>query len=242
MRPRVALIIPTLNEADSIGATVAEVPRTLVDRILIADSGSTDGTAAAAIAAGAQVLNAGRGFGRACLAAARAADDADILLFMDGDGADDPAFIPDLLAPLLAGEADFVIASRTRGRRAPGSMAWHQVLAGEMAGLGMRALYGVRFSDMCTFRAIRRDRLLALGMGEMTYGWNIEMQMRVARAGLRIREVPVAYRCRSGGTSKVAGNLSTSLRAGMRICATFLRVARQPVPPAAVPVPAASEM
>jgi hypothetical protein len=120
-----------------------------------------------------------------------------------------------------------VIGSRLRGHREPGSMAWHQLAAGLFAGLGMRTLYGVRYTDMCAFRAIRRDALLALGMREMTYGWNIEMQMRAAGAGLRILEIPVPYRCRSGGDSKVAGNLSGSIKAAVRIVATFVRVSTQ---------------
>jgi hypothetical protein len=104
-------------------------------------------------------------------------------------------------------------------------MAWHQVWAGRLAGAGIRLMFGTRFTDMCTFRAITRDALLALGMREMTYGWNIEMQMRAARAGLHIREIPVSYRCRRGGTSKVAGNVGTSLKAASRIVTTFVRVA-----------------
>jgi hypothetical protein len=98
-------------------------------------------------------------------------------------------------------------------------------MAGRLAGFAMRLLYGVRYTDMCAFRAIRRERLLALGMREMTYGWNIEMQMRAARAGLRILELPMPYRRRSGGASKVAGSLRGSLRGAVRIVATFARVA-----------------
>jgi hypothetical protein len=103
-------------------------------------------------------------------------------------------------------------------------MSWHQVLAGRLAGWGMQALYGVRYSDMCAYRAIRRDALARLDMREMTYGWNLEMQMKAARAGLRILEVPMPYRCRAGGESKVAGSLSGTLRAATRIVATFVRV------------------
>jgi glycosyltransferase involved in cell wall biosynthesis len=227
---KVALIIPTLNEEEAIGRTLSEVPRHELDRVIIADSGSTDRTAEVARAAGAEVLAAGRGFGRACLEAARLAADMDILVFMDGDGADDPAQIPMLVAPVTLGDADFVLASRVLGEREPGSMSWHQVAAGRAAGFGMRLLYGTRYSDMCTFRAIRRDTLLALDMRELTYGWNIEMQMRAARMGLRVLEIPVPYRVRKGGVSKVAGNLGSTLRAGTRIVSTFCRVAAQPAP------------
>jgi glycosyltransferase involved in cell wall biosynthesis len=223
----IAVVIPTLNEAasiaDVIASVISESPRD--SRIIVADGGSTDATVACAQAAGAQVIAAGRGYGRACLAGAAAAADADIIVFMDGDGADDPASLSALVAPIRAGACDFVLASRALGVREPGSIGWHQLAAGWLAGLGTAALYGVRYTDMCAFRAIRRDALLALGMREMTYGWNIEMQMRAARAGLRIREIPVAYRCRTGGESKVAGSVRGTLRAGWRIVATFVRVA-----------------
>jgi glycosyltransferase involved in cell wall biosynthesis len=225
MSATVALAIPTLNEEASIAGVVRAIPRDVVARIIVADGGSTDATVARAREAGAEVIDAGRGYGRACLAAAKAAEGADIMVFMDGDGADDPASIAALVAPIRSSAFDFVIGSRARGVREPGSIAWHQLAAGHLAGLGMRALYGVRYTDMCAFRAIRRDVLLRLGMTEMTYGWNIEMQMRAARAALRILEIPVLYRCRSGGASKVAGNLRGTMRAAPRIVATFLRVA-----------------
>lgn len=233
---RVAVVIPTLNEEAAIGGVVAALPREWVSRVIVADGGSTDATVERARTAGADVIAAGRGYGRACLAAAEAASDADIIVFMDGDGADDPAAIAALVAPIRSGAFDFVIASRARGEREPGSIGRHQLAAGWLAGLGMRALYGVRYTDMCALRAIRRDRLLGLGMREMTYGWNIEMQMRAARAGLRVLEIPVRYRRRSGGTSKVAGSLAGTLRASVRIVATFLRVATQPTRTAQYPV------
>ncbi len=132
---------------------------------------------------------------------------------------------------MLDGTQDFVIASRTRGVRAPGSMNWHQVLAGAVAGRLMGALYGVRYTDMCAFRAIRRDALHGLGMSEMTYGWNIEMQMKAARSRLRIREYPVPYRNRAAGTSKVAGTLGGSLRAGTKIIEVIARIATTRAPP-----------
>jgi glycosyltransferase involved in cell wall biosynthesis len=225
----VAVIIPTFNEAESIAAVVAELPRDVVDRVIVADGGSSDGTQDRARAASADVIDAGPGYGRACLAGARAAVDADILVFMDGDGADDPSAIAALIEPIRAGACDFVIGSRTRGKREPGSMAPHQVLAGVVAGRLTQLLYGVRYTDMCAFRAIRRDTLLGLGMRELTYGWNFEMQMRAARAGLRVREIPVHYRRRLGGESKVAGTLKGSIKATLRNMSTFARVAAEPL-------------
>jgi hypothetical protein len=148
-------------------------------------------------------------------------------VFLDGDGADRGDLLGLIAGPVLAGTHDFVLASRTRGRREPGSMLWHQVLAGRVAGRGMGALYAVRYSDMCAYRAIGRTALRGLDMREMTYGWNIEMQMKAARAGLRILEVPMPYRCRAGGESKVAGSLGGTLRAGGKIVSTFVRVALQ---------------
>ena len=224
IKPSVAVIIPTFNEAESIGAVVATLPRDIVNRVIVADGGSSDGTRERAQAAGAEVIAVGRGYGRACLAGAQAAA-ADILVYMDGDGADDPAAIAVLIAPIAAGTCDFVIASRARGVREPGSMSWHQLLAGRVIGALIGLFYGARYTDMCALRAIRRDTLLKLAMREMTYGWNLEMQMRAARARLRVREVPVDYRCRIGGTSKVAGSLSGSLKAGARILSTFVRIA-----------------
>jgi glycosyltransferase involved in cell wall biosynthesis len=221
---RVAVVIPTLNEEQSIADVVRSIPRAVASRVIVADGGSRDATAARAENAGAHVIHAGPGYGRACLTAALAAEDAEIVVFMDGDGADDPHAIARLVEPIRSGRYDFVIGSRARGQREPGSIAWHQLAAGRLAGWGMRLLYGVRYTDMCAFRAIRRDVLLELGMRELTYGWNIEMQMRAARAGRRILEIPVDYHRRSGGRSKVAGSLSGTVRAGARIVATFVRV------------------
>ena len=230
--PGVCVVIPTLNEAEAIGGVIAEIPRDLAADIVVADSGSRDGTQGAAWAAGARVLELNqRGYGLACARAADSAGpDCDIVVFLDCDGADRADLMHRLVDPIRAGTHDFVIASRTRGVRDPGAMSAHQVLAGHAAGFGMRLLYGVRYSDMCAFRAIRRDALAALDMREMTYGWNIEMQMKAARAGLRILEVPVSYRCRAGGESKVAGSLRGTVRAGWRIVTTFARVAASPRP------------
>ncbi|MEO5718220.1 MAG: NAD-dependent epimerase/dehydratase family protein [Chthoniobacterales bacterium] len=164
-------------------------------------------------------------------------DDADFvcgdLRDRDGDGSDCPESMDRIVRPILCDEADFVIGSRVRGEREPGSMNFQQIFAGRTAGLLLRLLYGVSFTDMGPFRAIRRQALEGLGMREETYGWNLEMQMRAAQAGLRILEIPVNHRCRAGGESKVSGTYRGTFLAGARILATFLRVACEPRRPTA---------
>jgi glycosyltransferase involved in cell wall biosynthesis len=222
---RVAVVIPTLNEVAAIAGVIADLPRGLVQQVIVADSGSTDGTQAAAQAAGARMLAvSGRGYGRACAAAAAAAD-AEIIVFMDGDGADRADLLARLVAPIQAGSHDFVLAARSKKLRARRSMSLHQVIAGHVLGYAIGLRTGFRYSDMCAFRAIRGDALRRLDMREMTYGWNIEMQIKAAQAGLRILELPMPYRCRTGGESKVAGSWRGTWRASWRIIATFLRVA-----------------
>jgi glycosyltransferase involved in cell wall biosynthesis len=225
-RPRVALVIPTLNEEEAIAGVLAAVPREIVDEIIVVDSGSADRTVERAHAGGARVVSeARRGYGRACCEGAEVAGDCDIIVFLDGDGSDRPELIPALIAPIVEDRYDFVIGSRTRGRRERGSMSPHQIVAGYVIGAVLRLLYGVRYTDMCPFRAIRRDALLGLGMREMTFGWNLEMQMRAARAGLRILEIPVAHRRRAGGVSKVSGNPIGTIKASLRIGSTLTRIA-----------------
>ena len=228
MTLRIALVIPTLNEEAAIGDVVAAVPRDVVDDIIVVDSGSADRTVERARAAGARIVGlCERGYGRACQAGVDAARDCDIVVFLDGDGSDCPELIPHLVEPIVGGRYDFVIGSRTRGKRERGSMTAHQLLAGRLIGAAVRLLYAVGYTDMCPFRAIRRDALMRLGMREETYGWNLEMQMRAARAGLRVLEVPVAHRRRAGGTSKVSGNLRGSIKASWRILLTFTRIAAE---------------
>lgn len=227
----VSIVIPTLNEAEAIGAVIREIPLAYTADIIVADSGSTDGTRDIARAAGARVIEAGRGYGRACALGAALADPASrVIVYLDGDGADRGDLIDRIAGPVLSGSHDLVLASRTLGDREPGSMLWHQVLAGRLAGLGIGLRYGVRYTDMCAFRAIDRSALQTLDLRERTYGWNVEMQMQAARAGLRIREVPMPYRRRLGGSSKVAGSLGGTLRAATRIAATYLRVAAASAP------------
>jgi glycosyltransferase involved in cell wall biosynthesis len=223
----VSVVIPALNEAENIAAVVRELPWDLIRECIVVDNGSTDATAAEASAAGARVVAAPqRGYGRACAAGASAADPGSaILVFMDGDGSDVPAEMPQLLQPLVAGECDFVIGSRRRGTREPGSMLLSQLFAGWLAGVLLRLLYRVSYTDMGPFRAITVEAFTRLHMREQTYGWNLEMQMRAAQCGLRIREIPVSCRKRAGGVSKVAGSLSGSIRAAFRITQTLIRVA-----------------
>jgi glycosyltransferase involved in cell wall biosynthesis len=224
---KTSVIVPALNEEETIADVVRAVPRQVVDEVIVVDNGSTDSTAQCALAAGARVVREpARGYGRACAAGVAALDEScEIVAFIDGDGSDCPELMDRLVVPIAAGHFDFVIGSRTRGKREAGSMNFQQVFAGRVAGVLVDRLYRVRYTDMCPFRAIRREALEQLGMREMTYGWNLEMQMRAANAQLRILEIPVDHRRRAGGSSKVSGNVRGTLLAAARITATFARVA-----------------
>jgi glycosyltransferase involved in cell wall biosynthesis len=224
----VSVIIPALNEEEPIADVVREVAATKIPaEIVVVDNGSTDRTAERARNEGARVVSEPQpGYGRACMAGIRAlSPECDIVVFLDGDGSDCPAFMNQLVDPIATGTHDFVIGSRTRGQREPGSMNFQQIVAGRIAGRILRLLYGVRYTDMCPFRAIRRDALEKLGMREQTYGWNLEMQMKAARVRLGILEIPVNHRRRAGGESKVSGTLRGTFVAGARIMATLLRIA-----------------
>jgi glycosyltransferase involved in cell wall biosynthesis len=230
----VSVIIPALNEEEPIAGVVREVAATKIPAdIIVVDNGSTDRTAERARDAGARVMSEPvPGYGRACIAGIRSlSPECDIVVFLDGDGSDCPEFMSQLVDPIAAGTYDFVIGSRTRGQREPGSMNFQQIVAGRIAGWVLRLLYGVRYTDMCPFRAIRRDAVEKLGMREQTYGWNLEMQMKAARVGLRILEIPVSHRRRTGGESKVSGTLRGTFVAGARIIATLLRIATERKPP-----------
>ena len=223
----IVVVIPALNEAEAIGDVVRSIPA-LVDRVIVVDNGSNDDTAERARKAGAIVVNQPvRGYGRACRAGTNAAlkAGADVIVFIDGDGSDCPEFMEALVKPILRDEYDFVIGSRVRGEREPGSLTFPQVFAGRLAGWMLGVCYGVKFTDMSPFRAIRRPVLEALPMKEETYGWNLEMQMLVARAKVRILEIPVNHRRRQGGVSKVSGTIRGTLLAGTRIISTFVRIA-----------------
>jgi glycosyltransferase involved in cell wall biosynthesis len=228
-RRNVGAIIPCLNEEDAIGRCVTAVLAHGVGEVIVVDGQSADRTAERAAAAGAKVIfEPTRGYGRAMRSGLAALSPAStIVLFMDGDGTDRPELIPVVLAPIESGRADFVLGSRLKGEREPGSLGASQIIAGHLAGWLIRLLYHVCFTDMSPFRAIRRDALDRLGMAETSFGWNLEMQMRVAAAGLRAVEVAVGQRHRVGGISKVSGNWRSGVRAAWTLVRTFCRLAWQ---------------
>lgn len=229
MKPYISVIIAALNEEEAIGDVIRAVPQNLANEIIVVDNGSKDRTAEVARAAGARVVTEPvPGYGRAYRAGLRAISPAcEIVVFLDGDGSDCPEMMDRLVAPISEGKADFVIGSRTRGQRQPGSMNPHQVFAGYMVGAILRLLYGVKSTDMGPFRAIRRQTLEKLSLREETYGWPLEMQMRAAQAQVRTMEVPVDYRRRAGGHSKIAGTVRGSILAATRILVTLARIATQ---------------
>ncbi len=223
----VSAVIPCLDEEAAIGRVVTTVLAQNVSEVVVVDGGSRDRTVERAEAAGARVIvEPRRGYGRAIQAGiAKVRDDTDILLFLDGDGSDSAEFIPDLVSPIVEGRAVFVLGSRVRGLREAGSLSPQQVIAGYVGGLLLRLVYGARFTDLSPFRAIRRSDLEHLGMKDETYGWNLEMLMRVAAARLPAREIAVGQRHRIGGVSKVSGNPIAGFRAAWSIAATFVRLA-----------------
>jgi glycosyltransferase involved in cell wall biosynthesis len=225
--PVISAIIPCLDEETAIGGVVSAALAQHVSEVIVVDGGSRDRTVDRARAAGARVIvEARRGDGRAIQAGiANVRDDAEILVFLDGDGSDPAEFIPDLVSPIVAGDAVFVLGSRVRGPREPGSLAPQQVVAGYVGGLLLRLVYGARFTDLSPFRAIRRDAFPHLGMKEETYGWNLEMLMRVSAARLPSVEVAVGQRRRIGGVSKVSGNFLAGIKAAWSISTTFVRLA-----------------
>lgn len=222
-RPRVAAVIPALNEAEALPRVLREFPVGAVDQVIVVDGGSRDGTVEEAAEAGAcVVVETRRGYGRACAVGA-AATDADVIVFLDGDGSDDPACLPEVLEPILSGRAVLSLGARTQ--REPGALLPHQLLGNRLVALLVRLVYAVRLRDIPPMRAVRRDVLERLALTEMTYGWPTEMIVKTARAGLPIAEVEVVCRARRGGESKIAGRALPSALAGARMLAVVARYA-----------------
>lgn len=207
------MVIPTLNEAEAIGEVVSAVPEGWVQDIFVVDNGSTDNTAFQATLAGAQVVyEPRRGYGSACLSGAKAARNSDIIVFLDGDRSDDPRQLNTVVTPVIKDQADLVIGSRLRGTLEKGAMPIHGQLGNRLIVLILRLLYRVRITDIGSFRAIKTEVLLDLNMEQMTYGWPVEMVVKAARKGLRIKSVPINYRRRIG-VSKVTGTIRGTIMA-----------------------------
>lgn len=225
MPERFALIIPALNEEAAIGPTLDSLRGAPLAQLIVVDNGSTDSTAEVARGHGAEVVaEPRRGYGQACLAGMAALrPEITVVAFMDGDGSDDPADLPRLLDPIVRGEAEMVLGSRVLGSREAGALTPQQRFGNALATGLLRLFHGARYTDLGPFRAIRRDALERLGMRDTNYGWTIEMQIKAARQNLRVREIPVSYRRRRAGQSKISGTLRGTFSAGMKIIWTLFR-------------------
>ncbi len=234
---RVSVVIPALNEGEAIGRVLADIPA-WVDQIIVADNGSTDGTADEACGGGATVVHEPRrGYGSACLKAMAALERPDIVVFLDGDYSDYPAEMEAVVQPIVAGDADLVIGSRVLGDAAPGALITTQRFGNWLSCLLIRLIWGVRFSDLGPFRAIRFDALQKLNMRDPDFGWTVEMQVKAAQQGLRVTEVPVSYRPRIG-RSKVSGTVRGVWGAGTKILYTIFAAALRRQRPARSAAPA----
>jgi glycosyltransferase involved in cell wall biosynthesis len=231
---RVSVIIPTRNEAASIGRVLADLPSDIVTEVIVVDSASTDGTQEIASRMGARVIpETRRGYGRACLTGIAAANAPDVIVFLDGDYSDRPGELPLLLAPIAEGRADITIGSRLAGPRTPGAMPWQQLLGNRLAATLITSLYGVKISDLGPFRAARAEVIQALALEETTYGWAVELILKGAIHGFRIVEIPVSYHPRIG-QSKISGTVKGTLGAAWfilsRIAFYYFRPRKTEVP------------
>lgn len=229
---RTALIIPALNEEESLPRLLRSLPPSLFQLVVVADNGSTDNTREVARRGGAMVVTQReRGYGAACLAAIRALPpEIDTLVFLQADCSEDPAEATHLLQPIAQNRADLVIGSRTLGHAERGSLEPHQAFGNWLATRLIFWLWGHRYTDLGPFRAIRRESLERLAMKDRNFGWTVEMQVKALQHRLRIQEVPVSY-FRRVGQSKISGNLSASVRAGWKILSTIFRLRLQQTRP-----------
>lgn len=214
---RVSVIIPALNEEKSISDVINDLPKDIVDEVIVVDNGSSDNTAALAESSGARVLKENvRGYGAACKRGISCAVDADIIVILDADYSDYPDRISLLLHPILEGDFDMVLGSRTLGKAEKGSMTLPQILGNKLATHLISLVTGFKYTDMGPFRAIKKEKLMDLDMEDNNFGWNVEMQIKAVRHGLKIKEVPVDYRNRIG-KSKISGTISGAAKAGIKI-------------------------
>jgi glycosyltransferase involved in cell wall biosynthesis len=221
------VIIPAFNEENSVGAVVKDIPKTLVREVIVVNNNSTDSTSKQAAAAGAMVLHEPvQGYGNACLKGMHylttKTNPPDVVVFLDADYSDYPEDMRLLLKPIAEEKADLVIGSRALGKREAGSMTPQQVFGNWLATTLIRLFYGVVFTDLGPFRAIRYEALLRIGMKDKTYGWTVEMQLKAAKLGLKTKEVSVRYRKRIG-FSKISGTLKGTVGAGYKIITTIFR-------------------
>lgn len=225
--PEIVVIIPALNEERAIGKVLAHIPGNLASEVVVVDNNSSDATAKVARNFGATVVHESRkGYGFACLKGIEYVKSrpkkTDVVVFLDADYSDYPNEMANLIQPIIQRDYDFVMGSRLLGKRQKGAMSWHQVLGNRLATMLINALYGVHYTDLGPFRAIKLDNLLKLDMKEHRYGWTAEMQAKAAKQRLRCVEVPVTYRARIG-TSKISGTAKGTLCAGCSILATLLK-------------------
>lgn len=230
---RVAVAIPALDEEDSLPGVLAAIPRDRVDRVVVADNGSTDATVRVARERGAEVVREEeRGYGAACLVALahlRASGPRpDVVVFLDADHSDDPTVLSRLLAPIAAGEADLVLGVRRARDGTTGTILPHARVGNRLVLFLVRVLFGQRWRDLPPYRAIRTDGLERLDMDDRNWGWTLQMQIRSGRRGLRCREVEVPHRERREGVSKISGSLATSLRVGAKMLYTLARERLRP--------------
>lgn len=226
---KIYVIIPALNEEFSIAKVIADIPKNIVELIIVADNGSTDNTAAVAQNAGALVISEPKpGYGAACLAAINHIKanlvEPHIIVFIDGDYSDYPEQLPMVVAPIIDQNIDMVIGSRALGNRASGSMTLPQVFGNWLASKLLKLWYKADFTDLGPFRAIKYDKLMALGMRDTNYGWTVEMQVKAIKSKLTYTEVPVDYRPRIG-QSKVSGTVKGVIGAGYKIIKTLIQYA-----------------